>query len=45
MKMLEFDDGDPNALSIMYISEHNHESPIEAHLGLSKLESTSKTKE
>ncbi|TVU39602.1 hypothetical protein EJB05_13029, partial [Eragrostis curvula] len=46
MKFLQYDDNDPNTLSVMYISEHNHESPIEPHLELSmQLENTLKRKE
>ncbi|CAN6171638.1 unnamed protein product [Urochloa humidicola] len=45
MKILQPRDTDPNALSVMYISEHNHEFPNETYLLSSEHGTTRKRKE
>ncbi|CAN6165813.1 unnamed protein product [Urochloa humidicola] len=42
MKILQPKDTDPNALSVMYISEHNHEFPNETYLELSSEHGTTR---
>ncbi|CAL5066074.1 unnamed protein product [Urochloa decumbens] len=42
MKILQPSDTDPNALSVMYISDHNHEFPNEPYLQLSSEHGTTR---